>query len=87
MTVKSLSEETKEAMASDYCFGPYSINELADRYNTSRKTVTRTLVEAGCYEVTPRKPKPVPARIPTKTPWWRRWFNSFAIASQRRFLA
>ena len=91
MTVKSLTDEQKIAVARSFSFG-VSITILAEQHQKSRRTIIRTLEELGInpgIKKRQRLPKPtaLPTMIPTKTPWWRRVVEKVTDITQRRFQA
>ena len=71
MTVKSLTDTEKTAIAVYWTGRQFTVTELAKLYNRSRRTIIRALEEYGYNPVTPRK-KPLPIVVaPDTTPWYK----------------
>ena len=92
MTVKSLSEDQKDRIVAFFTYRTtiYSqpksavINEMAILYERHRRTIIRALeergVDPGVKTRIKKEPEqghlPMAIRIRTKTPWYRRLFQS-----------
>ena len=91
MTVKSLSEDQKDHIVASFTTRTWlhgqskssAINELAILYDRHRRTIIRALeerkVDPGVKHRTKKEPAQqiqLPMVIRTKTPWYRRFFQS-----------
>lgn len=86
MTVRSLNYGEILSIAYAFKHEKTSITELATHYQRSRRTIIRALEDQGVDPgIKRRKPvaKPVPVvlpkPIPTKTPWWKRFFQNMGF--------
>lgn len=67
MTVRKLNEIEKSVIADAYLIHKDRISQLARRFNVSRRTIDRVLIERGVKTIRPAI-KQVPQPIPTKQP-------------------
>jgi hypothetical protein len=90
MTVKILTAFEKDIIQADFTRGLFSINDMVDQFDVSRRTIIRVLEEGGIDPgIRRRKPKaPVQTNLeplifpnhainPENIPWYQRYWNKF----------